>query len=68
MSQEIVVQPQPRAWLEVTVSPIIQTCHLIHVELFAYLKDALERMVSGQTKSTIYCLVAGSQLTEMRHI
>ncbi len=30
---------------------IIQTCHLNHVEPFAYLKDVLERMVSGQTKA-----------------
>lgn len=32
-------------------SSIIQTCHLNHVEPFAYLKDILERMVSGQTKA-----------------
>lgn len=32
-------------------SSIIQTCRLNHVEPFAYLKDVLERMVSGQTKA-----------------
>ena len=35
----------------VIASSIIQTCHLNHVEPFAYLKDILERMVSGQTKA-----------------
>ena len=32
-------------------SAIIETCRLNHVEPFAYLKDILERMVSGQTKA-----------------
>ncbi len=32
-------------------SSIIQTCRLNHVEPFAYLKEVLERMVSGQTKA-----------------
>jgi transposase len=32
-------------------SSIIETCRLNHVEPFAYLKDVLERMVSGRTKA-----------------
>ena len=32
-------------------SSIIETCRLNHVEPFAYLKDILERMVSGRTKA-----------------
>jgi hypothetical protein len=32
-------------------SSIIETCRLNHVEPFAYLKDVLERMVSGQNKA-----------------
>ncbi len=30
---------------------ITQTCHLNHIEPFAYLKDILECIVSGQTKA-----------------